>query len=121
MPHDEVVHSEDLNKKEGKEMKSKDVQKVEKLDQVQMSNETISDNDDGESDDHSFDSQISKHQMHLITRTFAGVPAEWHETIKERNQKTQRVKLFFRCKYPGCNSVFKKSCNLRDHFRKHTG
>ena len=34
MPHDEVVHSEDLNKKEGKEMKSKDVQKVEKLDQV---------------------------------------------------------------------------------------
>ena len=23
--------------------------------------------------------------------------------------------------YPDCNSVFKKSCNLRDHFRKHTG
>lgn len=27
----------------------------------------------------------------------------------------------FECLHPGCGSVFKKSCNLRDHFRKHTG
>lgn len=30
------------------------------------------------------------------------------------------MKLFFRCRIKGCNSLFKKSCNLRDHFRKHT-
>ena len=29
--------------------------------------------------------------------------------------------MFFKCKHKGCNSIFKKSCNLRDHFRKHTG
>ena len=31
------------------------------------------------------------------------------------------MKMYFKCKFKGCNSVFKKSCNLRDHFRKHTG
>ena len=30
------------------------------------------------------------------------------------------MKLYFRCKYKGCHAVFSKSCNLRDHFRKHT-
>jgi uncharacterized C2H2 Zn-finger protein len=38
-----------------------------------------------------------------------------------RNPDTQRIKLYFKCMYPSCDSVFKKSCNLRDHFRKHTG
>ena len=32
-----------------------------------------------------------------------------------------RVKLYFKCRHSGCGSIFKKSCNLRDHFRKHTG
>jgi hypothetical protein len=54
-------------------------------------------------------------------KTFKGVPSEWHQTIKIRNPETQRIKLYFKCKYPGCDSIFKKSCNLRDHFRKHTG
>jgi len=37
-----------------------------------------------------------------------------------RNQDTKRIKLYFRCKFAGCGAVFSKSCNLRDHFRKHT-
>lgn len=54
-------------------------------------------------------------------KTFEGIPKQWHQTIRIKNPDTQRVKLFFKCKYPGCGSMFKKSCNLRDHFRKHTG
>ena len=54
-------------------------------------------------------------------KTFEGIPKQWHQTIRVKNPDTQRVKLFFKCKYPQCGSVFKKSCNLRDHFRKHTG
>lgn len=54
-------------------------------------------------------------------KTFEGIPKQWHQTMRVKNPDTQRVKLFFRCKYPGCGSEFKKSCNLRDHFRKHTG
>jgi hypothetical protein len=57
----------------------------------------------------------------MTSRTFKGIPDEWHETIKVRNPDTRRVKLYFKCMYPDCGSVFKKSCNLRDHFRKHTG
>lgn len=57
----------------------------------------------------------------LVPKHFDGIPEEWHETIKLKNPHTQRVKLFFKCRYPGCSSTFKKSCNLRDHFRKHTG
>lgn len=56
-----------------------------------------------------------------LSKTFQGIPAEWHQTIKVRNPDTQRIKLYFKCMYPHCDSVFKKSCNLRDHFRKHTG
>lgn len=37
-----------------------------------------------------------------------------------RNETTKRLKLYFRCKYQGCSAIFSKSCNLRDHFRKHT-
>jgi hypothetical protein len=54
-------------------------------------------------------------------KQFDGIPTEWHQTVKVKNPHTQRIKLFFKCKYEGCNSIFKKSCNLRDHFRKHTG
>lgn len=57
----------------------------------------------------------------IESKTFTGVPKDWHETIQVRNVVTQRVKLYFKCKHEGCKSVFKKSCNLRDHFRKHTG
>ena len=53
-------------------------------------------------------------------KQFAGIPSEWHETIRVHNKETKRIKLYFRCKYEGCGSVFRKSCNLRDHFRKHT-
>ena len=55
------------------------------------------------------------------SKTFEGVPKQWHSTIRVKNPETQRTKLFFKCNYAGCKSVFKKSCNLRDHFRKHTG
>lgn len=57
----------------------------------------------------------------IQSKTFDGIPKEWHQTIRVKNPQTQRVKLYFKCRHPGCNSTFKKSCNLRDHFRKHTG
>ena len=55
------------------------------------------------------------------SKTFEGVPEEWHQVIRQKNPDTQKTKLFFKCNIAGCKSVFKKSCNLRDHFRKHTG
>ena len=57
----------------------------------------------------------------IYLKSFNGIPPQWHETIKVFNKETKRTKLYFRCRYKGCNSVFRKSCNLRDHFRKHTG
>lgn len=53
-------------------------------------------------------------------KTFKGVPENWHQTIRVYNGTSQRVKLYFKCRHKNCNSLFKKSCNLRDHFRKHT-
>ena len=29
--------------------------------------------------------------------------------------------MLFRCRADHCKKMFKKSCNLRDHFRTHTG
>ena len=55
------------------------------------------------------------------SKSFKGVPSEWYETIQVKYIEKQRVKLYFRCKHADCKSIFKKSCNLRDHFRKHTG
>ena len=87
-PHHEIADSVDVNKKEEAEIKTRDVEIVEKQD-CEMGDETISENDYDddvdESDDHSLDSQLSKHQLHLMTKTFAGVPVDWHETIKEKN------------------------------------
>ena len=57
----------------------------------------------------------------IDSRPFKGIPKEWHETIQVKHIVTQRVKQYFRCMHTGCKQVFKKSCNLRDHFRKHTG
>ena len=68
---------------------------------------------------HKPDPPISSQQV--SAKTFNGIPEEWHQTVKVRNPVTQRIKLYFKCMYPGCGSEFKKSCNLRDHFRKHTG
>lgn len=59
--------------------------------------------------------------MRPESKTFEGIPSNWHQTIKVRNHETMRVKLYFKCRHRGCGSIFKKSCNLRDHFRKHTG
>ena len=70
---------------------------------------------------HSDVSNVDVTVTKVESKTFQGVPKEWHETIQVKHKVTQRVKLYFKCKHAGCKSVFKKSCNLRDHFRKHTG
>lgn len=62
-----------------------------------------------------------KNSIRPDSKTFEGIPNDWHQTIKVRNRDTMRVKLYFKCRHSGCGSIFKKSCNLRDHFRKHTG
>lgn len=66
-------------------------------------------------------SQKSQASARPESKTFEGIPSNWHQTIKVRNQETMRVKLYFKCRHSRCGSIFKKSCNLRDHFRKHTG
>ena len=50
----------------------------------------------------------------------SGVPSAWHRTISVPNRATKRTKMIFFCKFEGCRAVFKKGCNLKDHFRKHT-
>ena len=54
-------------------------------------------------------------------KSFPGIPDDWHETVLIRSKSTGRLKQYFKCKRDDCNTIFKKSCNLRDHFRKHTG
>jgi len=54
-----------------------------------------------------------------FAKSFEGIPAEWHDVVKI-NCDQKRSKIYFRCKYQGCHSIFSKSGNLRDHFRKHT-
>ena len=53
-------------------------------------------------------------------KTFKGVPENWHQMIRVYSGESERVRLYFKCRHKNCNSLFKKSCNLRDHFRKHT-
>ena len=55
-----------------------------------------------------------------FVKDFEGIPAEWHEVVEMQNESTKRTKLYFKCKYQDCTAMFSKSCNLRDHFRKHT-
>ena len=52
---------------------------------------------------------------------FKGIPKEWFCTIKVVNPQSNKTNLNYKCLINGCNKLFKKSCNLKDHFRKHTG
>lgn len=52
---------------------------------------------------------------------YKAIPEEMCETIQELNPKTNRKKRVFRCKVNGCGKLFKKSCNMAVHLRKHTG
>jgi len=100
---------------------------------VSEDNEDDDANDDDYADiEHNFDNEDEEDQLmqrleqigdtaRSKHKTFEGIPKQWHQTIRVKNPETQRVKLYFKCRYPNCGSVFKKSCNLRDHFRKHTG
>ena len=44
-----------------------------------------------------------------------------YEIIEIHNPQTKRMKKQFKCLIDGCNKIFNKSCNLRDHFRMHSG
>jgi hypothetical protein len=79
-------------------------------------------------DDEDFEQSSADSQLELIGEinqpkglSFTDIPKQWYRIERILNHKTQRTKLLFKCKIEGCSSVFKKSCNLRDHFRKHTG
>ena len=49
------------------------------------------------------------------------IPSNWYKIFKVINPSSQKPNMHFKCLFNGCNKVFKKSCNLKDHFRKHTG
>ena len=55
-----------------------------------------------------------------LVKNFDGIPQEWHDIVKVFSDDGKRSKQYFRCKYTSCMAIFSKSCNLRDHFRKHT-
>ena len=52
---------------------------------------------------------------------FSGIQDDWYETFTVINQITNRTNINFKCLFNGCGMVFKKSCNLKSHFRKHNG
>ena len=78
--------------------------------------------DDSVSKGDSFEqmASVEAESTQLVEKHFAGIPDEWHSTIQKTNSEQGTSKLYFHCKFAGCTAVFKKSCNLRDHFRKHT-
>lgn len=56
-----------------------------------------------------------------IRKHFDGIPEENHRVIEVYNDKTGRYNQHFQCNFPGCGIIFKKSSNIRNHFKKHTG
>jgi hypothetical protein len=69
--------------------------------------------------------QMGKTETPLISiapnKKFDGIPSEWHQVYKYFNPKTKKYKLYFKCMHEDCGMLFNKSCNIRDHFRKHNG
>ena len=49
---------------------------------------------------------------------FPNIPDEWYTVYLHYNPKTKKNKIYFEC---FCGKLFSKSCNIRDHFRKHNG
>ena len=94
---------------------------AEEKEAIKLQERSSDDSDDDISLDSEFSSDKNIEVTRIQSKSFPGVPSEWHETIQVRHVTKQRVKLYFRCRHEGCKSMFKKSCNLRDHFRKHTG
>lgn len=69
--------------------------------------------------------QMGKTETPLISKApnkkFEGIPPEWHQVYKYFNPQTKKYKLYFKCMHEDCGMLFNKSCNIRDHFRKHNG
>lgn len=54
-------------------------------------------------------------------RSFEGIPQEWFDVERKFNKDTGYYRRVFICRVNGCNKVFTKSCNMKDHFRTHDG
>ena len=48
-----------------------------------------------------------------------GIPENNVDIIKLYSQHSHKYRQNYRCLYNDCHMIFKKSCNIRDHFRKH--
>ena len=57
----------------------------------------------------------------VIKKHFDGIPEDNHRVIEVYNELTGRYNQHFQCNFPGCGIIFKKSSNIRNHFKKHTG
>ena len=44
-----------------------------------------------------------------------------YEVFYEKSDSTRRKRKYMKCSYAGCDKIFKKTCNLFDHLRIHTG
>ena len=47
------------------------------------------------------------------------IPENMVDIVKLYSDTTLKYRSIFRCLYEDCNLIFKKSCNIRDHFRQH--
>ena len=52
---------------------------------------------------------------------FKAISKKMCQTIRTKNNKTNRFKRSFKCLFDGCGRIFTKSCNMQVHLRKHTG
>lgn len=49
------------------------------------------------------------------------MPEDYCQIVEVFNKTTGRFNQNFKCNFPDCGIVFKKSSNIRNHFKKHTG
>jgi len=54
-------------------------------------------------------------------KSFTDFPKHRYQIIQLRHKVSQKKLMLFKCRAKNCKKMFWKSCNLRDHLRKHTG
>lgn len=54
-------------------------------------------------------------------KTFADFPSDCYGVFTVQDKTTNKKFQVYMCKYAKCGMLFKKTCNFKDHLRKHLG